>query len=282
MAGAVGLFYRDSSGKLNKLVGTDNPLPVQVILPLESNGAIPVNVQDQTTPPVDLYFIQAIGDPTTLAADIIVGDTDVEVTSAADFSIDSYMGIFCPDAERFYFGTVLAVNGTTITVDTPVDFAFHAGDNVISATRDLEVSGSLASPEIFQVSGAGSGALEVDITRIIVSMILDSQPDDGLFGNVAKLDNGIVLRRVDGTTRNIWNVKENGDFATLAYDVTYTARTVPQGSYGMRCRYTFAGQDKHGVAVRLSAGDSLQILVQDDLTDITQLRILAAGHVVTD
>jgi hypothetical protein len=253
---------------------------------VESNGGLAVNIQDQTSPPFDLYFIQAIGSPTTVSTAVTVGDTDVVVASGADIAVGNYLGIFCPDEDRFYFGEVLADNGgtpATITLDTPIDFAFQVGDNVVSTTRELNVSGSLADPEIFLVQGAGSSSpLEVDITRIMITMIMDSAPDDGLFGNLDALTNGVVLRRIDGETRNIWNAKSNGDLGSLAYDVTYTTRTVPAGSYGLRCRYTFAGQDKHGVAVRLASGDSLQLLIQDDLTDLTSFRILAAGHVVTD
>lgn len=258
-------------------------------LPLESNGGVPINIQDQTTPPVDLYFIQPIGAPTTVSTAVVIGDTDIEVASGANISVGNYLGIFCPDAGRFFFAEVLADDGgtpATITVDTPADFAFDVGDNVISTTRELNVDGSLASPEVFEVQGPGSGDLEIDITRLIFSIICDSQPDDGLFGNITALTNGLVIRRKDGTYRNIANIKSNGDFANLAYDVAYTTRSVPAGSYGVRCRYTFAGQDKHGVAIRLAEDESLQILIQDDLTtgtpDITSFRALAEGHIVTD
>ena len=263
--------------------GVPKPLDVTITSPLEPNGSVPVTLQDQTTPPLDLYFIQAIGVPTTIATQVAIGDTDIVVASVANLSVGNYMGVFCPDAERFFFAEVLAVNSTTVTVDTPADFAFNVGDNVISTTRDLNVSGSLASPQTFVVSGPGGGDLEIDITRIIVSFVVTGQPDDSLFGNIDALTNGLVLRRVDGTTRNIWNVKSNADFRALSYDVSYTSRTTPASSWGIGVRYTFGGQDKHGVVVRLAAGDSLELLIQDDLTvdsDILSLRIIAAGSVV--
>lgn len=254
-------------------------------LDFDTNGAARVNVQDQTTPPVSFYFIQATGPPTTIATQVAIGDTDIDVV--ATISAGTYVGIFCPDAGRFFFAEVLAVVGAgpfTITVDTPSDFAFEVGDNVIPATRDLNVSGTLAIPSIFEVQGPGSGQLEVDITRIIFALTCDSQPDDGLFGNIAALTNGLVIRRKDGTYRNIGNVKSNGDFANLAYDITYSTRSVPAGSYGVRVRYSFAGQDKHGVALRLGVNEALQVMVQDNLTtgtpDILSFRAIAEGHVV--
>ena len=259
---------------------------VNVISPIESNGGIPVNIQDQTTPPLDFYFIQANGAPSTLAAATAIDDTTISVTGNI-ISVGDYIGIFSGTSGegRFYFGEALAVAGAgpyTITLDIPLDFAFDSGDPVISTTRELNVDGSTTSQSYNVTVGGPSGDVEVDITRIIISMICSSQPDDGLFGNLSELTNGIVLRRTNGDTRNIWDAKSNSDLAVLAYDVTYTQRTVPQGSWGVRCRYTLAGQDKHGVAVRLAVGDSLEMIVQDDLTGLTQFRVIAAGHIVTD
>lgn len=257
---------------------------VTIVSPIESNGGIPVNIQDQTSPPLDLYFTKANGAPTALTNSVAIDDTDMTVDSVASIAIGDYVGVFSgTSAEgRFYFGEVLNVAGNVVSLDTPFDFAFDAGDPVISTSRELNVDGSVTSQTFNITVGGPSGDVEVDITRIIISIVGTSQPDDGKFGSIAALTNGIVLRRTDGETRNIWNAKSNADFATLAYDVEYTTRSVPAGSYGTRCRYTLAGPDKHGVAVRLAVGDALELTVQDDLTALTQFRIIAAGHIVTD
>jgi hypothetical protein len=205
-------------------------------------------------------------------------------------SVGDYVGMFSgvSGEGRFYFGEALVVAGAgpyTITLDTPLDFAFGSGDPVISSTREMVVDGSV-TPQTFSVQvGGASGNVKVDITRIIINIICDSQPDHSLFGNIAALTNGLVLRRVDGDTRNNWNVKTNGDFAVLSYDVDYNSRSVPAGSWSATIRYTFAGQDKHGVAVRLQPGDALEAIVQDNLTsggDLLEMRIIAAGHVVRE
>lgn len=39
-------------------------------------------------------------------------------------------------------------------------------------------------------------------------------------------------------------------------------------------------QDKHGVAIRLEADESLEIIVQDSLTSLTAFSVVAEGHVV--
>jgi hypothetical protein len=59
----------------------------------------------------------------------------------------------------------------------------------------------------------------------------------------------------------------------------YTDRTA-QGQFGTGARITFGGQSKHGVVIRLSELDALQFIVQDNLTGLTSLKIVAEGHEV--
>jgi hypothetical protein len=241
-------------------------------------------LQDSTEPTLDLFFTQAIGSPSTLAASAAIDDTSISVTDNI-ISVGNYVGVFsgASGEGRFYFGEALTVAGAgpyTIGLDTPLDFAFESGDPVIATTRDLNVDGS-ATTQTFNITvGGASSDLVIGITRIIVSMITTSQPDDALFGDLAKLTNGLVLRRKDGIYLNKWNVKDNSELAALSFDVEYTTRSIPLGSYGVRCRYTFAGQDKHGAIVRLGSNEELQLIVQDDLTGLTNVRVVAGGRVL--
>jgi hypothetical protein len=258
---------------------------VNIVAPLEQNGGIPVNVQDQTTPPFDFYFTRGLTAPTTLSANTSINSHTLVVADATGFAIGSYIGLFSGASleNRYYFGTVLNVVGSTLTVDSPLDFAFQSGDPILTVSRDLNVDGS-GTPLIYSIQGGGTGStLEVDITRIMIIMTCSSAIDLDLFGNLAALTRGLVMRRRDGETRNIWNIKQNKDFALIAYDYTpFTSANPAQGVDGLKCRYTFAGQDKHGVAVRLGANESLDIIVQDDLRLISSLQIMGQGHEVTD
>ena len=85
---------------------------VTIVNPLESNGAIPVNIQDQTTPPVDIFFVQLNGTITTLQQDSSIDDTTINVTSVADISAGTYLGLSGRD--RYYFGEVLSVSGNIV------------------------------------------------------------------------------------------------------------------------------------------------------------------------
>lgn len=236
-------------------------------------------IQDQTTPLINLFFQQAKGAATTITANVAIGDTTFDVADATNYATGDYVGVFSgvSGEGRYFFAEVLSVATLTITIDTPFDFAFQSGDPTISSTSDLSVDGSV-TPQSFVVTGATD--YDIDITRLIFTMSLSSTPDDGLFGNIAKLTNGLVLRKADGVYRNIFNVKDNGELANFAYDLSYTTRSGGGGTDGLRCRYTFGGQSKQGVVIRLSAGESLELIVQDNLSTLTRFRVLAEGHIV--
>lgn len=249
---------------------------------VESNDALAVNTQNLTTAPIDLFFIQQIGSDTALTNATDVDDTDVVLDSVADVSVGDFLGIFSGTSleGRFYFAEVLAVVSNTVSLDTPLDFAFDAGDPVISSTRDLNVDGS--TMQMFTVSGAGMGSpVVIDITRLIFQLTDDTAMDDGKFGGIAALTKGMVLRRNNSTMNNIYNIKSNGDFGIVSFDKVY-ADKAPAGLFGLTVRSSFAGQEKHGVSIRLATGESLEILIQDDLTELTSFRAMAQGHIVLD
>lgn len=261
-------------------IDSENPLPVAIMEPLESNGAIPVNIQDQHSLAIDLNFIQSQG-ATTLSLDISAEDNTITLTDATGFVDGNVIAIFS-SAGIFYFGQQVGVAaGNVITLDTPVDQDFSSGDNVIRASRNMNVDGS-GTTQIFQVGPVGSGTgIEIDITRILGYIQDNVAMSDDKFGGIAALTNGIVFRHNNTTINNLWNAKTNGELALLCFDFTYTDKS-PANSYGARFRNSYAGQEKHGVTIRLAQGDILEILIQDDLTGLEVFNAMAQGHIVTD
>lgn len=253
---------------------------VQIIDPIESNGAIPINIQDQHTRALDIPFIKANAIPTTLSVAATVEDMNITVTSTTGFA-DDVVVVIAMD-EDFYIGRQLgAPIGNVILLDTPIDVNYSAGSIVFPANYHMNVDGSV-TPQIFQIGAVGrNSTLELDITRIMGYFQDGTVMDDSKFGGITTLTNGIVLRRSDGVMTNIWNAKSNGEISLMTFDFQYTDKA-PAGSYGARFRNTFAGQSKHGVTIRLEPGDTLELIVQDDLTDLEDFIMMAQGHVVTN
>ena len=239
---------------------------------------IDVSVQDQTTPPVDFYFTKAPGARTSLSASVAIDDYDITVVDATGCSPGDYFGVFNIAGDRAYFGEILSIATNTLTMDTPIDFAFQSGDTATCLNRNLGVDGSTTS-QIFSVKVGSGSSSSIDICRLMISMLTDGTPSLAKFGDLDKLDKGLILRRVDGDIRNIWNVKDNGEFANLTFDYDPHLSTNPsQGQNGANFRNSFNGPDKHGAVIRLYPGDELQLIVQDDLSDLTRFRVIAQGH----
>ena len=246
--------------------------------PLESNGAIPVNIQDQHTDIVDLYMHEHIGSAITLSSNTAIDDTVVNVVAGHGASAGNL--ICLKESQRFYQGIILSTTATTLTLDTPLDYAFSAGANCSPTSRELAVDGGPVT-KVFHIRPPVG--VQWDVVRIMFFLEGTSTMDSALFGDISAITNGIVLRKKDDTYHNIFNIKSNGDFASRAYDIAYDDKA-PAGKTAVRIRRTFGGQSKNGVVIRLDGDvpDDLQLLVQDDLTGLERFYVIVQGHVVTD
>lgn len=267
-------------------ISVTNTPSVTITGPLSSAGNLEVEIQDQTTKPFDFFFTQIIGTPTTVATNTAIDDITVAVASTNGMSVGDYFGLFNADTatdNRAYFGEVMAITGSVVWLDTPIDFAFQVGDTAAAFSRNLNVLGTPTSQQIYSIQVGPNATQSIDIIRIMVSFITDGTVDLSTFGDIeGGLTYGVVLRRTDGIVHNIWNAKTNGDIAHLCFDYTpYSATNPNQGQDGAKFRYSFNGPDKHGVPIRLDPGDELQLIIQDDLTSLTQFRIIAEGHYVS-
>jgi hypothetical protein len=255
-----------------------------------TNNAMDVAYQDQTTRPIIAKF-NRVEQSTTLANDASKGDTSIVVTSATGISVGKYIILFNPTVSLFLFARATDITGApTIVLDSSLDSDFPAGTFVDVAETNLKSIGSLGSPIIYGLRGTGAPPgvdLSVDITRLIFTATANSAVDLTTFVNLAKLTNGLVLRRRNDVTENIFNIKDNTELAALMFDFAVQQAVNPvQGIDGFVSRLTFAGANKIGVAIRLPIGDDLEILVQDDIStaqsgdSITNFEITAEGHIV--
>lgn len=247
---------------------------------LEENGGVPVNLQDQTSQSIIVPFVNKLSD-TSLTADTVIDAYTVSVVSVTNMSVGDHIRIINAAADKFYFGTILAINALVVTVDTPLDFVYVSGSNVTGSNINMAVNGSVTPVTFCLRTGSPSIPSEVDITRFVLQCQAESAVDLNKFGDLAALTNGLVLRRVNGEISNILNVKSNAELSGIAYDwQPYTASNPAQAVDGFACRLTFAGQNKIGVVIRIGQDENLEFIVQDDLTGLTSLIITAEGHVV--
>ncbi|MBW2675754.1 MAG: hypothetical protein JRD89_20500 [Deltaproteobacteria bacterium] len=261
------------------------PINIVGVTPNEDNGAMPVNKQDAHTEIIDLFLSRFLDDLTILADVAIDDDTaDIETTGVVPVIGDAVC-FKDVDGVAFYQGEIITVvpiagNQYTITVDSPFDFAFTTADGCSLRSNDLGVDGSVTRVPFVVSPGGLAPGVEWDITRTFCTILSSNSMDDGRFGSAAALTRGLLLRSVNGVTKNIFNAKKNGDFQLRTGDRSY-ADKAPAGQYSVSFRRSFNGDDKNGVTLRLEGDtdDVFVYLVQDDLTGQV-IEAVTQGHVV--
>lgn len=250
--------------------------------PGEDNGAIPINVQDQTTKAFDFPFSKRVGDYMSLAVDGIQDAYTVTMSPGHTFAVGDSIVMQDIEAKRGMAAGVLGVAGDVLTLDMPLTFRYRAATTVVAEiTSEMNVNGAVTR-QTFEVSHSLDVA--IDVTRIMFELTCTDPPAFQEFGDIAApgLTRGVACRVVNGENNNLWNVKTNADLALLMYDVTIYEQAQPFNVNGIAGRLTYGGQTKHGVVIRLAQDQPLEVIIQDDLTSLLSFRMSAAGHVVTD
>lgn len=261
------------------LRGHSQIMPDGRIIPIsDSFGSAKVAVQDLGSELLDLFMCISLNS-VSIAIDTSIDDQDITFSPGHGFVVGNTVCL--KEGHRFYQGVVLAVNVNVITVDTPLDHAFTTSAIGERTTKELNVDGSV-TPVIARITPAFlTPELDFDITAVSI-FIEDTAAaiDTSLFGALPALTNGVVFRKVDGTTKNIYNIKTNGDIIHTSQIWSFVDKA-PAGSVGLVAMKQFNGQGNSGVVVRLNSvlQDQLNIIINDDLTGLDKFNIKVLGHV---
>jgi len=261
---------------------TEYPTPIPIETSDRGGRGVAVFVQDQTTGVLDLPFLQA-GNSITLAANTVVDSNNITLTAGHGLTTATNAGDVIEIADDtngsfFIQVEIVTVTGDVVLLDSPVNRIYTTGGSSIShSIKAMNVNGSV-TPQIFTIAPLSNQS--GDMVRIICEMRDNAAMDFETFGGGAALTNGLVVRvdNGDGTFRHLYNFKSNGDIIVQGFDHDF-AENIGGGTRGFTARITWAGQPKHGVAIRLdgSLGEELQMVVQDDLTGLTRLNWVAQG-----
>ena len=246
--------------------------------------ALDVSIQDNPSNDISLYMAQKLDDVTILVS-VSLNDESINIETTGATPIAGNFLCLREDISFFQAEiltvTPIAGNQYTLDISIPFDFAYTTVAGCELQNVDMNVNGSV-TPIEFNLVAKGLNVFAFDIIRMSISMVLSTAGDDGLFGNITKLTKGMYFRTVDGVTKNLFNARNNSDFASeSAGDTTYTVRSGGGGSFGSRSRISFNGDDKRGVVKRLitATEDKFVGVVRDDLTALNEFRIKLQGHV---
>lgn len=255
------------------------------VLDIEPNGSMPVTLQDQHTPVVINPF-STLEQQTTTTTPSVKNTYEITVASNTGIVAEKQLTIFNPTSVRFSIFRVVSLLGNVVTVNSPIDFDYPSGSFVDIAEREMSVDGSV-TPVVYGIrNNAGAMPppgleLSMDVTRLIITCLTATSPELDQFGNIAALTRGLVVRKRDGDIFNVFNVRTNGEIAGIMYDYSQIAGGFfGSAQPGFIARITWAGQEKMGVVQRLEINEDLEVIIQDDLTGIQSLRIVAEGSLV--
>lgn len=253
-----------------------------------------VYIQDQTSFPIEYFLTRKIQD-VVLAANVAIESNYIDLVAGHGFVVGNYIEIKYDDGvsiPRLFQGEVIAVNVNQITVMPSIDFNCDTAFILSSKRTDARMNGLTASiddPIEFDISPVDN--LSYDMTAISVSMILETNPDDGLFGDQPELQYGAYFgyKEIDdlGEEQNVVhlaNVRNNSDFRIYCgpQNVVYTTRSSGGGSYGFSAEKILNGQENYGVVARLSGTKQFFYVSIHDNIGVVRMRIKIRGHVVED
>jgi hypothetical protein len=229
-----------------------------------NNSGLGVFIQDQTTRPFSLPFVTNRVQ-FTLAVDAVVNSRTL--TAVAGHGIIAGNLIELNQNNYFLVAKVLSVATNVVTLDQPVNYPYTTTSQTHRSSDNLLVDGSV-TPVIFSIKPYQTQV--GDVTRMTMEFIATTPMDFLRFGGANSLVNGVVVRvnKGDGTYSNLFNIKTNGEIVEQAYEHSFLIPRTGATDYGFAARVTWAGNQNHGVVIRLdgSLNESLEAVVQDDLT----------------
>lgn len=230
--------------------------------------------------PITTYFHQEVVS-TTVASDASKDTNQVVVTSATSFAIDQQIIITSPTQGRLTEGFITAIVGTTITITTPFEYDIKAGDLVTTFIVEMAIDGS-STRQIFNIENLGIPyqSPAIILHAITMVMITNTATEYTDFGDIAGgLTNGVVLRGNDGIISNLATARINSDLRLYSsYYDPLDAANPGLGVYGIYIDFGVSGFTNYGTSLRLDAGEKLEFIIQDDLSSLVSLNMIAKGH----
>ena len=234
---------------------------------------------DATTPNferINHFFDQSTGDTSTLNGTVLINTNILNLTDATGFIVGEFVSLFNGTTHLHGYRKILGVSGNTLTLDSPVDITLPDGSLVENVIFNMNVDGSVI-PSIFEIQvPAGQ---EMDLTRLLVQMVDNTEPDDSRFGGGAALTRGVHIRKnfnngEEYETLAIW--RQNKDLKEDMFDVSYSSKA-GGGNWGVSGRWTLTAAETT-VALDGSNNETLEAVIQDDLTGLIDFQIKVQGH----
>ena len=213
---------------------------------------IDVNIQSQTSQLFQYFLMDEQKTDITLTSAISEDDEIINVSPGHGFTAAAGEYIVVRDGDVFTQSKVISVATDAISVEMPIANDIPNTADVIRGNINMNVDGS-STPVDYKYSsnccGNQNAQIPIDLSTIIITMQHGANvPDDGKFGGIAALTEGMYFRKMNGGRVNLGNYINNQAFKDVGASVEYTDKA-PAGTNATNI--TFAIEDIFGQVIRM-------------------------------
>ena len=229
---------------------------------------IDVHIQSQTSQLFQYFLINEQKIDIMLTAPISMDDEVINVSAGHGFTGASGEYIVIRNGDIFTQSKVIGVVTNAITIEMPVSVDIPVTAGVMRGNINMNVDGSSTSVDFKYTSnccGSENALIPIDIGTVIITMQHGANvPDDGKFGGLAALTNGIYFRKENGERVSLGNYISNQSFKDVGADVEYTQKA-PAGTNATNI--TFDIERIFGQVVRVNprTNDFILAKIRDDI-----------------
>jgi len=245
---------------------------------LKGQREIDNHPQDSTNALFRYYLINEQKIDILLTAPVALDDTVINVSPGHGFTGAAGEMIVLWENSRQMQQAVVSVATNAITISTPVASAYTVeGTAVFRGNKGMNIDGSVATgtPTDFKMT-LTNFEIPIDISKIILTMTHAAVGDDGKFGGIAALTEGLYFRKEDSVIFSLGNYQTNQDFKDSGGKVTYPGKG-PAGTPSTDI--VFDIKEIFGQVIRFDGrlNDVLLGHVRDDIDALTKFNVSIIG-----
>ena len=243
-----------------------------------TSDAVDVVVQSTTSSLFQYILMNEQKTDITLTSIITTDDMVVNVSAGHGFTGVAGEFMVVRNGNVFFQLRVKSVATNAITVESPIDNDYPITSSVMRGNVNMNVNGASIPVDFkYSFNGTEEATVPIDIQSVVFTFQSGNNvPDDGTFGGIGALVNGLLFRKVNGDNTGLGNYTSNQEFRDVGGEILYTQKA-PSGTYATNILIDILG--KFGQVIRLDPRelDYIFARVRDNLGTLDKFTISILG-----